>query len=38
VAETKSSGLYYLAESQKRVKTEWADQIKQKFEDESPKK
>jgi len=38
VAETKSSGLYYLAESQKSVKTEWADQIKQKFEDESPKK
>ena len=38
VAETKSAGLYYLAESQKSVKTEWADQIKQKFEDESPKK
>ena len=31
-------GEYYLTESLKTVKTEWADQIKKGFEDELPKK
>ena len=34
----KGDGEYYLAESLKTVKTEWANQIKERFEDESPKK
>jgi hypothetical protein len=38
VAEAKGDGKYYLAESLKRVKTEWAYQIKKGLEDESPKK
>ena len=38
VAETKGDGKYYLAESLKSVKTEWAYQIKKGLEDESPKK
>jgi hypothetical protein len=38
VAEAKSDGKYYLAESLKRVKTEWGYQIKKGLEDESPKK
>jgi len=38
VAEAKSDGKYYLAESLKRVKTEWSYQIKKGLEDESPKK
>ncbi len=38
VAEAKEDGQYYLAESLKSVKTEWAYQIKKGFEDELPKK
>ena len=38
VAEAKGDGKYYLAESLKSVKTEWAYQIKKGLEDESPKK
>ena len=38
VAEAKRDGQYYLAESLKSVKTEWAYQIKKGFEDELPKK
>jgi len=38
VAEAKGDGKYYLAESLKSVKTEWAYQIKRGLEDESPKK
>jgi hypothetical protein len=38
VAEAKGEGKYYLAESLKSVKTEWAYQIKKGLEDESPKK
>jgi hypothetical protein len=37
-AEVKSEGQYYLAESLKSVKTEWASQIKKGFETELPKK
>jgi hypothetical protein len=37
-AAAKSDGEYYLTESLKTVKTEWADQIKKGFEDASPKK
>ena len=37
VAERKSDGLYYLAESLKTVKTEWAYQVEKDFEAE-PKK
>ena len=35
-AGAKSDGEYYLAESLKTVKTEWADQIKKGFEDALP--
>lgn len=38
VAEAKGEGKYYLAESLKRVKTEWGYQIKKGLEDEPPKK
>jgi len=38
VAVAKGDGEYYLAESLKTVKTEWANQIKKGFEDELPKK
>lgn len=38
ITEEKNGGLYYLAESLKSVKTEWAYQIKKGLEDESPKK
>jgi hypothetical protein len=38
VAEAKGEGKYYLAESLKRVKTEWAYQIKKGLEGESLKK
>ena len=38
VADAKSDGKYYLAESLKSVKTEWAYQIKKGLEDEPPKK
>ena len=38
IAEANKGGLYYLAQSLKSVKTEWAYQIKKGFEDESPKK
>ena len=38
VAEVKGDGQHYLAESLKRVKTEWGYQIGKRFEDESPKK
>ena len=38
IAEANNDGLYYLAQSLKSVKTEWAYQIKMGFEDESPKK
>ena len=37
-AAAKSDGEYYLTESLKTVKTEWADQIKKGFEDALPKK
>ncbi len=36
-AAAKSDGRYYLTESLKTVKTEWADQIKKGLEDASPK-
>ncbi len=36
-ALAKSDGGYYLTESLKSVKTEWGNQIKKGFEDESPK-
>src|SRR4030067_331066 len=38
IVESKGDGMYYLGESLKTVKTEWADQIKKGFEDEFPKK
>ena len=38
VAEAKSAGEYSLAESLKSVKTEWAYEIKKRFEAELPKK
>jgi hypothetical protein len=38
VAEAKEEGRYYLAESLKSVKTEWANQIKKGFEAELPRK
>jgi len=38
VAETKGDGEYYLAQSLKSVKTEWAYQIKKGLEDVLPKK
>ena len=38
VTEVKGDGQHYLAESLKRVKTEWGYQIGKRFEDESPKK
>ena len=38
VAETKSDGLYYIAESLKSVKTEWTYQVKKGLEAELPKK
>jgi len=38
VAETKDDGEYYLAESLKTVKTEWAYDIKKGLEDALPKK
>jgi hypothetical protein len=38
VADAKGDGKYYLAESLKSVKTEWAYQIKKGFEDTLPKK
>jgi hypothetical protein len=37
-AEARSEGQLYLVESQKSVKTEWANQIKKGFEDALPKK
>jgi len=37
-AGAKTEGQLYLAESLKTVKTEWADQIKKGFQDESPRK
>lgn len=37
-AETKGDGLYYLAESLKSVKTDWAYQVKKGLEDALPKK
>ncbi len=37
-ARAKNDGEYYLVESLKSVKTEWANQIKKGFEDELPKK
>jgi len=37
-AEAKNDGQHYLAESLKSVKTEWAFQIKKKFDEESSKK
>ena len=37
-AEAKAEGLQFLVESQKSVKTEWANQIKKGFEDALPKK
>jgi hypothetical protein len=37
-ARAKNDGEYYLTESLKTVKTEWADQIKKGFEDALPKK
>jgi hypothetical protein len=37
-AEAKRNGEYFLAESLRDVKTEWADQIKKGFEDALPKK
>ena len=36
--EARSAGLYYLAESLKAVKTEWAYQLQKGYEDDSPKK
>lgn len=36
--EARSDGLYYLAQSLKAVKTEWAYQVQKGYEDESPKK
>jgi hypothetical protein len=38
VVETKDDGMFYLAESLKSVKTEWAYQIKKGLEDALPKK
>jgi hypothetical protein len=38
VPETKSEGLFFIAESLKTVKTEWAYQIKKGLEDALPKK
>ena len=37
-ADVKDEGLYYLTESLKSVKTEWANQIKKGFDVELPKK
>jgi hypothetical protein len=37
VAEARGDGKYYVAESLKSVKTEWAYQIKKGLEDELPK-
>ncbi len=37
VAEAKRDGMYYIAESLKSVKTEWAYQIKKGLEDELPR-
>ena len=38
VVDAKGHGQYYLDESLKTAKTEWAYQIKKGLEDESPKK
>jgi hypothetical protein len=38
VAEAKEEGQHYLSQSQKTVKTEWANQIKKGLEAESSKK
>ena len=38
VNEAKGNGQYYLSESLKSVKTEWASQLQKRFEDEQPGK